>query len=274
MSIWLFFIRTLMVAAVPLALRQGGAEDNRLLSAPATTVPPALIYAVAFREANLQEQINRAKQTLEEDERRLDHITAATTNVTNKLAQITATVAADQSLMTGTSSIITNLQTHYSRQLLETKYNATLARMTAGNLTLQNVSETFTGAKGKKTDTTDINKQVQALNETVTLKGADVAEVLDNFSKIEDVLSMNVSEFVKWTVERNTEDVFRNISNKFSNLVGANAKLMNAGKYCDIVPNITLCNKTNATTLLLRRQIVRRLLRPFKGSRILQRSGR
>lgn len=259
MSTWLLIVQFLAAKAALLARfhDHGGAQDSRLHRAAATTtaapkgttVPPAFLAHLALREANLQEQIDRAKQTLGEAEWRLGNITASMNNVTAKLTAINVTLAGDSSLMTGTKSIIQNLNTLYSRQILEAKNNQVVAQIAAVNATAQNISVMFGAAKGKKPDTKDITAKFEALNTTVLLNGSSVEAVLDNFSKMEATLAFNVSEYVHHVVERHTEEVFRNISAKFSDVLAKNTKSLDAGRPCDLVPNMTLCkNQTNATT--------------------------
>lgn len=257
-----------MAGAVPSALRLGGAK-NKLLRAvadaqenffktlhkqqavatttpAATTVPPAFLRALAFREANLQEQINLANRTLNEDEKRLADITASVQNVTANIGILNATVAADKQLMTGTTSILTHIQTYNSRTILEGKYNNVAGKLAQANLTAKNISVAFGAAKGAKADTKSIEQKFEALNTTVLLNGSSVAELLNNFSQMEEVLSYNVSEYIYMTVERHTEDIFRNISQRFADMVESQTKAIKENRPCDIV-NITLCNLTNAT---------------------------
>jgi len=259
MSIWLLFASILSTGAVPSAHRQRGTLDNVLhqsfgqrlavatVAQATTTVPPALLHALAFREANLQEQIDRANQTLRESEKRLADILASMGNVTVSLKQLNATVDADKILMNGTSSIITDLNMHYSRAILEEGLNATKTKLAAINKTAQNISAVFGANKGAAPDTTDINKKFEDLKATVLLNGTEVAKVLHNFSKIEDVLQYNVSEWINISIEHQIDGVFDNISEKFAQLINGQAKSLKE-RPCDLVPNITNCkNRTNST---------------------------
>merc|ERR1719161_2982098 len=99
------------------------------------------------------------------------------------MGTISNTVTADKALMSGTSSIIANLQAHYSREILEGKYNATQTRFALANATVKNVSAVFNGGS-KGGDTKDINTKVDDLKKLILLNGSDVAELLDNFTKM------------------------------------------------------------------------------------------
>eukprot|EP00746_Dinoflagellata_sp_MGD_P000028 gnl/MRDRNA2_/MRDRNA2_100052_c0_seq1.p1 gnl/MRDRNA2_/MRDRNA2_100052_c0~~gnl/MRDRNA2_/MRDRNA2_100052_c0_seq1.p1 ORF type:complete len:290 (+),score=39.24 gnl/MRDRNA2_/MRDRNA2_100052_c0_seq1:92-961(+) len=251
----LFSVQVLTAIAVPLVFRQGGTRNDGLYrkllatTTPApTTVPPAFLANLAFREANLQEQIDRARRTLQEGEWRLGNLTASMGRANASLKVITNTVSYDNTLMNGTKSIITNLVTHYSRNILEGKYNQTQALLKSINATAQNISQVFGAAKGQAASTKDVNKTIADLEVTILLNGTAVNEVLTNFSKMEEVLSHNVSEYVKWRVNRDGEDVFRHISAKFEDLLNNQTNALKAGRLCDLVPNITECNKTNATS--------------------------
>jgi len=262
MSIWLVLALFLAARAVPLAHRRGGtldkvlyqrfAKTSRQKVGATTTVPPAFLHALAFREANLQEQIDRANQTLHDAEKRLSEITSGMTNVTALIKKINATVNADKSLMNGTSSIIKNLQTQYSGVILEGKLNATKARLAAINATAQNISTIFGANKGAKADHTDINKKLKDLNEIILLNGSQVEEVLNNFSKMEKVLRYNVSEWIEVSMEHQVDGVMDNISERFASLVKSQGTSLKE-RPCDLVPNITNCvnstaNATKAST--------------------------
>jgi len=261
MSVWLFFVQVYTVIAVPLISRRAGAYyqyDDKLYEklaarstiAATTTIPPAFLSNLAFREANLQEQIDRAKRTLQEGEWRLGNITASMANANVSLKALTSTLSYDKTLMNGTKSIITNLVTHYSRNILETKYNNTQTLLKSLNASAQNISKVFGAAKGKAASTKDINKTMEDLRVTILLNGTAVSQVLANFSKMEDILSHNVSEYVKYMVNRDGEDVFRHIGSKFEELLNNQTRAIKAGRLCDLVPNMTECNKTKKTTFL------------------------
>lgn len=254
MSIWLFFVQFLTARAVPLAIRHGGTLDKGLLqtlgqkAVAVTTVPPALLYSLAFRETNMLEQINRAKQTLQEAEWRLGNITASMANATVKLTSINASLAIDTTLMNSTRSTMENMKVNLSRDVLEGKYNATMARLDTMNKSAQNISVTFGAAKGAKPDTKDIDAKFEALNMTVLLNGTAVNRVLTNFSRLETAISFNVTEYVKWMVGRETEAVFQHVGNRFGELVENGTKSLK-DRPCDLIPNETLCmNQTNAST--------------------------
>jgi len=255
MSIWIFCAQVLPVIAITFdsklaSVFREGTQIGRLHAklAATTTVPPAFLRNLAFREANLQEQIDRAKQTLQEAEWRLGNITASMSNATVALQSINNTVKSDQSLMNGTSSLIANLRTHYTRSILEGKYNNTQNQLKLLNKTAQNVSTQFGAAKGSAASTKDISATLEALKRTVLLNGSAVNQVLKNFSKMEDVLSMNVSEYIKWRVERDGEDVFRHIEAKFEVLLKNQTEALKQGRECDLVPNITECKNSTANT--------------------------